>query len=172
MAREQIHLNAWCKEEYDLYTFETKFVAVFYIKFSSKSKSEKYFKYCRSNLIKYRPWICALSNAWAGKNVSDDEIKNDWEEYAGSLLQQNKNIPDFLRREIESLAEELTATGNTVGHNGDTRTNNIADDTSDDGNRDSHDFDWLDTNDDMMVNNNNGGEEEMQIQWDRNHDWS
>ena len=151
---------------------KTNYVALFYPKYSSKPESEKYVEYCRSNLIKYRPWIGPFSTAWGGENVSDDDIKKDWEEYAESLLQQNENIPDFLRREIEALAEELRATGNTVGHNGDARTNNLTDDTSDDDNRDPHEFDWLDADDDMMVNDNNGDDEEVQIQWDRNHDWS
>eukprot|EP00957_Ditylum_brightwellii_P055675 4218027-Ditylum_brightwellii.AAC.1 len=48
----------------------------------------------------------------------------------------------------------------------------LLNDTSDDGNRDSHEFDWLVADDGMMVNNNNGDSEDMQIQWDRNHDWS
>eukprot|EP00957_Ditylum_brightwellii_P112556 8580425-Ditylum_brightwellii.AAC.1 len=66
----------------------------------------------------------------------------------------------------------MRAIGNTVGHNGDARTNNLTDNTSADGNRDSHEFDWLDVDDDMMVNNNNGGSDDLQIQWDRIHDWS
>eukprot|EP00957_Ditylum_brightwellii_P121728 9283251-Ditylum_brightwellii.AAC.1 len=114
-----------------------KCISLFYPKFSSKPESEKYVEYCRPNLIKYRPWISALSNAWGGKNVSDDENKNYWEEYAENLLQQNENIHDFLRREIKALAEALRATANTVGHYGGARTNNLTDDTYDDGNRDS-----------------------------------
>eukprot|EP00957_Ditylum_brightwellii_P083582 6353096-Ditylum_brightwellii.AAC.1 len=66
----------------------------------------------------------------------------------------------------------MRATGNTVGHNGDARTNSLTDDTSDDGSRDPHKFDWLDADEDMMVNDNNRDDEEVQIQWDRNHDWS
>eukprot|EP00957_Ditylum_brightwellii_P098846 7530326-Ditylum_brightwellii.AAC.1 len=69
-------------------------------------------------------------------------------------------MPDFFRREIEALAEELRATGNNAEHNGDSRTNNFTDDTFGDGNRDPHEFDWLDADEDMMVNNNNGDEEE------------
>eukprot|EP00957_Ditylum_brightwellii_P103350 7876131-Ditylum_brightwellii.AAC.2 len=50
-------------------------------------------------------------------------------------------------------------------------TSNLADNFSDVGNRDSHEFDWLDVDDDMIVNNNNWDAEEVQIQWDGNH-WS
>eukprot|EP00957_Ditylum_brightwellii_P186948 14237042-Ditylum_brightwellii.AAC.1 len=64
------------------------------------------------------------------------------------------------------------ATGNTLGHNGDARTNILTDDTSDDSNKNSHKLDWLDAADDMIVNNSNGDEEEVHIQWDRNHNWS
>eukprot|EP00957_Ditylum_brightwellii_P208553 15358003-Ditylum_brightwellii.AAC.1 len=95
---------------------------------------EKYVEYCRSNLIKYRPWIGALLNAWGSEN--------------------NENVPGVLRREIESLTEALKATKNTVGHNGGAKTNSLTDDTSD------------------IVNNNNGDSDDVQIQWDRNHDWS
>eukprot|EP00957_Ditylum_brightwellii_P028146 2125265-Ditylum_brightwellii.AAC.1 len=59
-----------------------------------------------------------------------------------------------------NTAEELKANGNTVGHNGDVKTNNLTDDTSGDGNRDPQEFDWLDVDEDMMVNNNNGDKEE------------
>eukprot|EP00957_Ditylum_brightwellii_P087783 6684742-Ditylum_brightwellii.AAC.1 len=59
-----------------------------------------------------------------------------------------------------------------MGQNGDTRTNNCFDDTSDYGNTDPHEFDWLYADDDMMVNSNNVDSGHVQIQWDRNHDWS
>eukprot|EP00957_Ditylum_brightwellii_P173902 13239269-Ditylum_brightwellii.AAC.1 len=71
------------------------------------------------------------------------------------MLGVNENIPKFLRRDFEALTEELRATGNDVGYSGDSRTKNFTDDTSDDGNRDLHEFDCLDTDDDMMLNNNN-----------------
>eukprot|EP00957_Ditylum_brightwellii_P039319 2974779-Ditylum_brightwellii.AAC.1 len=82
-------------------------VAFFYPKFASKPESEKYVEYCRSNLIKYRTWIGDLSNAWGVENVSDNDIKNCWEEYAKNLLQQNEKMPDFLVRDTEVLAEGL-----------------------------------------------------------------
>eukprot|EP00957_Ditylum_brightwellii_P079398 6037289-Ditylum_brightwellii.AAC.1 len=44
--------------------------------------------------------------------------------------------------------------------------------TSDNGKRDLHEFDWLDADDDMMINNNSVDFDDVQIQWDRNHDWS
>eukprot|EP00957_Ditylum_brightwellii_P054153 4101641-Ditylum_brightwellii.AAC.1 len=81
-------------------------------------------------------------------------------------------MPDFFRREIEALAEELRATGNTVRHNGNARTNNLTNDTSDNGNRDPHEFDGFNADGDIMFNDNNGDDEEVKIQWDRNHDWS
>eukprot|EP00957_Ditylum_brightwellii_P049731 3771306-Ditylum_brightwellii.AAC.1 len=57
----------------------------------------------RSNLIKYRPWIGPFSNAWGDENVSDDDIKNGWEEYAENLLQQNENIPERFRHWQKNL---------------------------------------------------------------------
>eukprot|EP00957_Ditylum_brightwellii_P133958 10214590-Ditylum_brightwellii.AAC.1 len=116
-------------------------------------------KMCTHLKQKIRHWIGDLFNAWGGENVSDDDIKNDWEAYAKNLLYQNENLPDFFNREIELLAEEFRATRNTVGQNGDARTINLSDDTSDDGNRDSYEFYWLDADDDMMVNNNNGDDD-------------
>eukprot|EP00957_Ditylum_brightwellii_P017802 1339969-Ditylum_brightwellii.AAC.1 len=64
-------------------------------------------------------------------------------------------MPDFLRREIEALAEESRTTGDTVQHNADASTNNLTDDTSG----------WLDADEDIMVNNSIGDEEEVHIQW-------
>eukprot|EP00957_Ditylum_brightwellii_P187843 14302014-Ditylum_brightwellii.AAC.1 len=68
------------------------------------------------------------------------------------------------------MAEELREAGNTVGHNGDARTNNLSDDISDYSNRDLYEFDWLDADANMMITNDSVGSDDVQIQWDKNHD--
>ena len=77
---------------------KNNFGPLFLPKYSIKKVFVHYVDYCKSGLIRYRPWVGEFSTAWGGDDAMDDNIINNLEELKEHLLRTNVNVPDFIRR--------------------------------------------------------------------------
>ena len=53
-------------------------VPLFFPNYSSKNDSAYCINYCKSGLIRYRPWVGEFSTAWGDNDATDDNIINTW----------------------------------------------------------------------------------------------
>ena len=70
---------------------------------------ENYNEFCRLNLIKYRPFVECVENAY-DKLTDGKELFKVWEQVSSDLLQSGKVLPGNLRREFERVAKYNAAT--------------------------------------------------------------
>ena len=65
---------------------------------------ENYHEFCRLSLIKYRPFVDSVENAYDTLSEKKDIIKC-WEDYSKHLLSSGRVVPGNLRREFERVAK-------------------------------------------------------------------
>ena len=70
---------------------------------STDPAGDKYDEFCRLNLIKYRPFVDCVENAYDNLTDSEEIIKK-WEQFSSNLLLSGKIVPGNLRREFERVA--------------------------------------------------------------------
>ena len=70
---------------------------------STDPGGENYDEFCRLSLIKYRPFVDCVENAY-DKLTDGKEIIQMWEQFSSDLLESGRVIPGHLRREFEKVA--------------------------------------------------------------------
>ena len=138
-----------------------KTVLVFYPKFSCDPSSPNYTEYCRFAMIKYVPWAGKDPNTlWGGQDATKDEIQQAWATHLESFSREGLPVPDFIRREVE---EYYSTPENTEPPNLepdiDTDELELADFATEEININLDEEELTDP-------------DEVDIQWDRDHDWS
>ena len=76
---------------------------------STDPAGENYHEFCRLNLIKFRPFVDSVENAY-DKLMDGKQIIKRWEQYSKDLLESGKVVPGNLRREFERVAKYNAAT--------------------------------------------------------------
>ena len=71
---------------------------------STDPAGENYHEFCRLSLIKYRPFVDSVENAYDTLSEKKDIIKC-WEDYYKHLLSSGRIVPGNLRREFERVAK-------------------------------------------------------------------
>jgi hypothetical protein len=164
-----------------------KQVYMFWPQFSSERTSPNYGNYCRTALLKYKPWAGQVNFdefLWGNNNPSDEDYCREWENFLTSFANHAEHnptsVPDFLRREIEMLqlvqqqqqhsgSATMTTTADIAGIGGDGNVLNDGLINPDDLERE----DWQDeANDHFNLDDIDLLTEHTGIQWSEDHDWS
>ena len=70
--------------------------------FSTDPAGDKYDELCWLNLIKYRPFVEYVVNAY--ESLTDrEEIPKKWKQFSSDLLASGKIVPGNLRRKFERV---------------------------------------------------------------------
>ena len=76
---------------------------------STDPEGENYHEFCRLNLIKFRPFVDSVENAYDKLTDGKETIKM-WEQFSKNLLESGKVVPGNLRRDFERVAKYNAAT--------------------------------------------------------------
>ena len=71
--------------------------------FSTDPAGSNYHEFCRLNLIKFRPFVGCVENAYENITV-EKEIIDMWESFSKRLLETGKIVPGSLRRDFERVS--------------------------------------------------------------------
>ena len=71
---------------------------------STDPAGENYHEFCWLNLIKYKPYVDCLENAY-NQLTDKREIIKVWEDLSKNLLECGKEVPGNLRREFEQVSK-------------------------------------------------------------------
>ena len=71
---------------------------------STDPSGENYHEFCWLNLIKYKPYVDCVENAY-NQLTDKREIIKLWEDFSKNLLECGKQLPGNLRREFEQVSK-------------------------------------------------------------------
>lgn len=150
---------------------KNNYVPMFYPKISPNKDGEDYWKYCKYTLIKHKPWTGERTMSFGGNDNDKINMINLWEDYVKSVMSSGGTPPDYLQIEIDTCVLnrqlEIHETEDDIVHD---YVVNHRDDLNDNLEND----DWMEgVHDDNYVAEQDFDDvEDVQIRWDRNHDFS
>ena len=149
------------------------FVAIFYPSKNSYPNSDDYHEYCMYNLIKFKPWIGEKESVYGGSENSKENIISLWHEHMESVTSNGHRMPNYLQVELDTYKQNKqilreSDSSDIVQHHDDGMVDNSQDD--------ANNYDWIEAldNDELEYANNNDFDdvEEVNVQWNKNHDFS
>ena len=96
-----------CRNKIALHRNKDKWVARFYPQLPSNANSPDYFKYCKLQLIRYRPWVGDYGEAAGGVDSTPEQIIAKWEAFALSFAERGILPPHHMQSAINEITERM-----------------------------------------------------------------
>ena len=97
-----------CRNKITLHRNKDKWVARFHPQLPSNVNSPDYFKYCKLQLIRYRPWVGDYDEAAGGVDSTPQQTIAQWEAFALSFAQRGMLPPHHMQSAIKEIMERMS----------------------------------------------------------------
>ena len=166
------------RNKVSVYDYPT--VVCFYPRFSSTSTGSDYLSYCRTSLIKYKPWIGSDDYVWRtelSKDASEEErdvyrslIVNEWKDWLIYMEQNNIPFPEELRCRMDEHLNSNDHNDNDEGGIGVPSVHHVNEGNGLTNENPVLGQDSLNTGIALMQRFCSGDDDDF-MRWDRDHNW-
>ena len=152
-----------------------KTVTIFYPHIKSDANASTYPLYCKYSLIKFREWArdSADMHPYDGiENPTDQDYVSIWESYVKSCEEKGFWIPDSLQREIDNHILNKDKISRNTSDSAIAIDDMQVEAPSSEKEIEDAAFVEIETELPHSRNDNADDPDDVQIRWDKNHDWS